>query len=369
MARPVRKSVPAKGAKPPPCPLEQEKARVAREASRREHIAAVRELAFRDFLADLVRQNARPLPPLPPPVQPRPSSRKPAERHALLPLHDWHFEETVRPESVNGLNDYGIPQACRRVWRVVEAACAWKADREAGGRCRVPLLVVPLLGDMVTGTLHGLERHSRAPNVVRAAIACGDLIALALRRLASVFPRVEVECVSGNHGRLPDDRRVPSKDPTRSWDYLAYSVARRRLEGQKNISWHIPDSYGVLFQVAGWQCYAAHGNFIPQAMGIVGYGIRRFASNLAANLGAAGKPLKYAFFGHFHQSNAAEFAGIEAFIGPSLIGTQEYSYLSGGAVNRAAQELHVFDRELGHVARERLYADGPGFPGTFEIEV
>ena len=30
----------------------------------------------------------------------------------------------------------------------------------------------------------------------------------------------------GNHGRLPDDKKVPSKDPTRSWDYLAYLFAR-----------------------------------------------------------------------------------------------------------------------------------------------
>jgi hypothetical protein len=38
-------------------------------------------------------------------------------------------------------------------------------------------------------------------------------------------------------------------------------------------------------------------------------------------------------------------------------------------VNRSAQELHVFDRDLGHVTRERLYGDGPGFEGAYELKV
>jgi hypothetical protein len=119
----------------------------------------------------------------------------------------------------------------------------------------------------------------------------------------------------------------------------------------------------VLYEIAGHQCYQAHGNFIPQSLGIVGYGIRRFASALAANLSAAGKPLKYAFFGHWHSENAAEFAGITAFICPSLIGTQEYGFLGsgGGQPGRPAADT-CSTGSWGTCRRDALRRRGPSGP-------
>lgn len=323
---------------------------------------AVREQSFRAFLEDTITSAITPVPTVrTPKAQIR--SKSAHTRYPLLNLNDLHFEEIVKAEGVLGLNSYDIPTACRRLYRVVQSAIAWKRDAEAAGRFTFPELTVGLLGDMVTGALHGLERHSSAPNVVRAAIACGDLIALAIADLAAEFPKIKIHGVVGNHGRLPDDRKVPTKDPTRSFDYIAYSVAKRRLAYLDNVEWYLPEAYGVLFEVGGHQCYAAHGNFIPQSLGIVGYGLRRFTSSLAANLAAAGKPLKYAFYAHFHQTNVSEFAGVKAFISPALCGTQEYSFLSGGNVNRPAQEMYVFDPDLGHTETIVLYGDGPGYDG------
>lgn len=348
-------------------PIEAQRKKSEADKQRKEHIAAVKELAFREWLGAIIRDNTQPMPAAPPPKLDR-AGRKSHHRFPLLVLNDWHFEERVASAGVMGLNAYDIETACRRLYRIVRAAIGWKRDQERGGRCVLPQLTVAMIGDFLTGTLHGLERHSDAPNIVRAALACGDLIAMVLRDLAAEWPQVQVLGVVGNHGRLPDDRKVPTKDPTRSWDYLAYEVARRRLANQTNITWELPEAYGVLFEVGGHLCYACHGNFIPNNLGVVGYGVRRFTTSLSSNLQAAGKPMRYAFFGHFHSSQASEFAGIEAFICPSLIGTQEYSFLSGGSVNRSAQELHVFDKDLGHVTRERLYGDGPGYDGAYELK-
>lgn len=349
-------------------PVEAERRRADADAKRRELVTAAKELSFRKFLTQLVAKHARPMPTVP---APRPArSGKAHQRHAQLVLTDWHFEELVKADGVMGLNSYDIPTACRRVYRVIHALRDWKRDTEAGGRFKVADLTVLLNGDFLTGTLHGLERHSDAPNVVRASLACGDLIALALADLAAEFPAVKVVGVAGNHGRLPDDKKVPTKDPTRSWDHLAYQIARRRLESTGHVSWHLPESYGALFEVGGHLCYAAHGNFIPNNLGVVGYGVRRFTSAIASNLQAAGKPLRYAFFGHWHSANSSEFAGVEAFICPSLIGTQEYGFLQGGSVSRSAQSLFVFDRDLGLVSQERFYGEGGGsVSGTYEVEV
>jgi len=353
-----------------PVKAAEERAELARELSRERELLrdVAGEKSFRSFLSDLIAKNVPPLP-VQKPSKPLKVAGNCTLRYPLLSLNDWHFEEVVKSESVLGLNEYSIPIACRRVSRVIRACVDWKRDIEAGGRFRIPELTVALNGDFLTGTLHGLEKHSSAPNVVRATLACGQLIALALRDLAAEFQVVRVIGTVGNHGRLPDQKKVPTKDPTRSFDYLAYGVARAILGNYSGIEWTLPEAYGVLYDVAGHQVYQAHGNFIPQSLGIVGYGVRRFTSALAANLSAAGKPLRYALFGHWHQSNSSEFAGVTTFISPSLIGTQEYGFLSGGQVNRAAQLLLVFDKDLGHTGTEVLYGDGPGDCGSYALAV
>jgi len=325
------------------------------------------EKSFRSFLEQVVRESVTPMPRTPATRSSRGTGSH--ELAFMLSLNDWHFEETVKSEAVLGLNEYSVEVACRRVWRVVDACRHWHRDVEAGKRFRVRELTVALNGDMVTGTLHGLEKKSDAPNIVRATIACGDLIALAIRDLAKSFESVRVVGTVGNHGRLPDDKRVPTKDPTRSFDYLAYAVAQRRLGQCENVTWELPEAYGVLYDVLGHTFYQAHGNFVPQQLGIVGYGLRRFTSALAANLSAAGKPLKYAVFGHWHAKAEQEFAGVTAFISPSLIGTQEYSFLGSGAVNRPAQLLLIVDRELGYVGSQMFYGVGSGPEGTYEVDL
>lgn len=341
---------------------EREK-RIVHLATERELLKAVKgERSFRSFLGDLISDVARPFTPPPVPKLPAASKRK-HERFPLLHLSDWHFEETVRPQAVLGLNEYSIPTACRRAYRIVQSARHWHRTYSNTFRC--PSLKVALNGDMITGTLHGLERHTGARNVAQAAIQCGTLIACALRDLAAEWPELSVDGTVGNHGRLPDDKKTPTKDPTRSWDWIAYRFAQALLRDCQNIKWNLPESYGSLYEVGGHLCYQGHGHDLKQQLGIVGYGMRRFGANLSAALSAAGKQLKYLFFGHFHASNSAEFAGVETFIGPSLIGTQEHFFLQQGATSRPGQQLHVIDRDLGHISRDMLCGDGPGYEGAY----
>lgn len=346
----------------------EERDRRLRDLAReKEDLRAVAgEKSFRSFLDSLVKDAATPFKPVSPPARARKSAKQ-TQRFPVLHLSDWHFEEIVKSAAVMGLNEYDADVACRRVYRVIHAFLDWARTQAAGGNA-MPECVVALNGDFLTGVLHGLERHSSAPNVVRATLACGRLIALALRDLAASFPKVRVYGTVGNHGRLPDDKKVPTKDPSRSFDYIAYAFAKELLRDTKHVEFELPESYGAVYSVAGHTCYQGHGNFVKQQLGIVGYGMRRFVSNLAANMGAAGHSLRYAFFGHFHQASSAEFAGVTAFIGPSLIGTQEYGFLSGGSVNRAAQQVYVFDGELGCVSVETLYGDGPNYDGTYDVE-
>src|SRR5262245_29444504 len=152
----------------------EDRAELSRELARERELLqdVAGERSFRKFLSDLVSSAVQPIQASKPPRSAR-GGRSATMRYPILSLNDWHFEEIVKPEAVLGLNEYSIPIACRRVCRVVNAVREWKRDIEAGGRFVIPELTVALNGDFLTGTLHGLERHTDAPNVVGPRLPVG----------------------------------------------------------------------------------------------------------------------------------------------------------------------------------------------------
>lgn len=94
------------------------------------------------------------------------------------------------------------------MWRVGRAALSIREKLTRGG-WHLPRLVVAVNGDMISGTIHEVERHSDSPNVIAAAYGCGMLLAQLLRDLAAEFPDVTVVGTSGNHGGYRTTHRWP----------------------------------------------------------------------------------------------------------------------------------------------------------------
>lgn len=355
--------------KPRPDPLKEAEERRfrARELAReREQLEAVAgERSFREYLAGLIRESV-PTVDAPPVYREAKRSRDGVSESLLLLLSDWHAYEIVKPERVLGLNEYNAEVLARRVWRVTQSVRSI-ADRLRAGNYTFPELIVAANGDMISGTIHEVERHSDAPNVIQAAIGCGLLLAESLRDLAASFSKVTVYGTSGNHGRLPDHRRVSQKDPSRSWDYLIYAVAAQALADVKHIRFVLPDSYSVVYQVEGWNVYQGHGHDIKSWQNIPFYGISRAATGLNALRVAAGKPIHYFLFSHFHNPGSITAPGGEYFVNGSLIGGTEFSVNGLGRADRPCQWLLGVHRDHGVTHRWPIYADGPGPQGTFTV--
>jgi hypothetical protein len=161
-------------------------------------------------------------------------------------------------------------------------------------------LVVALNGDLVTGTIHELERHSDPDNIVWSVYGCGMILADAIRTLSGSFGAVDVYCTSGNHGRLPDARKMQSKDPTRNWDTVAALFAQTALRDVPNVRVVIPNSYAVSYELEGVTVLQSHGHDIKSWSGIPWYGISRFLGNYNGMEAARGGRIGAYLFGHFH---------------------------------------------------------------------
>jgi hypothetical protein len=331
-------------------PVEDAAAKLAQHRERLRERSAINELAgersFRALLEKLARDTVPALAP-PPPYRPIKTNAKPSTETLVQMLSDFHAYETVKPSRVRDFNAYNAAIFGLRARGVVENHIAIKRKLEAGGGWRFPELVIALNGDLISGTIHELERHSDAPNVVLAVYGAAMVLAQMIRDLGANYEAVRIFCTSGNHGRLPDARRVQQKDPLRNWDAMIAILAKEATRNIPHIEWVIPDSYAVGYSIEGWRFVQMHGHEVKSWNQIPYYGLNRVVTNLNALEASRGKPIHYWLFGHFHSLSQIPAAGGETIVNGSLIGGNEFSVNGLGKADMPKQWLFGVHREHG----------------------
>jgi hypothetical protein len=346
---------------PPRDPVEVERERQDRVRSLREEREALQAIAGERNLRTYVEKLFRGLiPTLDPPPLFRATAR--ATRGVtvetpLLHYSDWHYGETVSADGTRGLNAYDVATAERRVDAVTANAVQIAERLRAGGGWHFPRIVVAVNGDLVTGTIHELERHGDHPNIIWSVYHAGMLLARQLRTLRAHFPAVDAFCTSGNHGRLPDARKMQSKDPTRNWDTMVALIAKTALADTPGVTLTIPDSYAVTYEVEGHTVLQSHGHDVKSWGGIPWYGINRVISGYNALEASRGGRIAAYLFGHFHSQTNLTYPGGEAFVNGSLIGGTEWTVNALGRADRPCQMLLGFHRDHGVTHRWPIYAE------------
>lgn len=280
------------------------------------------------------------------------------EETLLLMLSDWHAYEEVDRERTRGFNVYNADVFGARVRKVVDSAISIKQRMERGQGWRFPKLVVSCNGDFVSGTIHELERHTDAPSIVHAVYGCAMVLAETIRDLSAHFPAVEVFCTPGNHGRLPDAKRMQQKDPSRNWDTLIALWVQSMLRQVGHVQFFIPNSYSVAFDVEGWRFLQTHGHDVKSWNSIPWYGLNRLVGNLNALESSRGTTIHHYLFGHFHEASSLPHAAGESFINGSLIGGNEFTMNAMAKMGRPRQWLLGVHKEHGVSHRWPLVADG-----------
>ncbi len=326
--------------------------------------AVAGEKSFRALLESLATRTTQLLPIIPPYRAPKEQKGATIET-VFQELSDFHGGESVTRERTRGFNEFSTTILAQRLKRVIDSHVSIKQRMERGGGWKFKKLVVGLNGDLVSGTIHEIERHSDAKNVVMAVYAVAMILAQALRDLAAQYPEVEIYCTSGNHGRLPDARRVQQKDPTRSWDTMIALLAKEHLRASPHITFHIPDSYSVAYDIEGWTFLQTHGHDVKSWNSIPWYGLNRLVGNLNALEASRRSTIHYWVFAHFHSKSSLEHASGESFINGSMIGGTEYSLNSLGKSDKPCQWMLMVHKEHGVTSRWPLIGacpdDAPGY--------
>lgn len=228
----------------------------------------------------------------------KPSRITRGEAVAVLLLSDLHVEEVVRPETVNGLNEFNPKIAKKRLKTVVDR---WL--KIVGGQYRslstVDECVIWLGGDLISGYIHDelMEANSMSP--VEACGFAEELIEAALRTIVEhgQFRKLTVVCSDGNHDRTTHKVRAATRSKN-AYSTMVYEHLRWRLADLKQIAWDIAKGQFSYIDILGWRWRMVHGDGVKHNGGVGGIAI---PLNKAVEKWDKSIKADFTCLGHFHR--------------------------------------------------------------------
>lgn len=257
-------------------------------------------------------------------------------------LSDTHLDEVVNPQEVNGTNAFNRDIATARLRTYFDKLVTVPRDNFAGPD--YDGVVVFFGGDMLSGDIHDeLTRTNEAP-IHDSVLYWSTQLAAGLDELASVYKKVHVACVRGNHSRK--SRRVPAKGiATDSYDWLLSHMVARAVESD-NITFDIPEESDARVTVLNTKVLLTHGDVgFAGGSGVGGAwtAIMRGDTRRRQRDAAADAPYDMLVVGHWHQLRF----GNKFIINGALKGTDEYAYTSSFAPEPPAQALWLETSDYG----------------------
>lgn len=253
---------------------------------------------------------------------------------------DWHVEEVVKAETVNGLNAYNPKVARERVQRLIKAIL-WEVALERHA-FRITDFVLGLLGDMITGYIHEELMEGNAMSPTQAILFAQELCEQLIDAILSLgIERLVVVCNQGNHGRTTHKTRI-STGAYNSYEWLMYQSLKRRYASDKRVEFMISDGNMLYSRIYDFTLRTTHGDAIKFGGGVGGITVpvikkvNQWNKALHADETA---------FGHFH--TRLTLRGING--NGSLIGYGAYSEFIGAEPEPPAQGMFLFDSRYGKV--------------------
>lgn len=249
---------------------------------------------------------------------------------------DWHWSEVVLPEEVNGVNEFNLEIAHRRLQRLVSGTIDLLTSYTVH-KHPYPGIVVCLGGDMISGDIHEELSQTNERPVMPTLIDLVGKLKWAIGTLADHFGRVFVPAVVGNHGRTGRRPRFAGRAWT-NYDWLAYQFLAKLFENDSRVKFLIGDGADVLFSVYGHRYLLTHGDTLGKGGdGIIGHfgNVIRGANRRAVRNQAVGQEFDTLLVGHFHSCTITP----RFIVNGSLVGPGAFSHTLSFPFEKPQQAL------------------------------
>ena len=300
------------------------------------------------------------------PVNPPPAKGKSSEPQVMVAvLTDTHVGEQVFSSQLMSMNSYDYDIFNRRLSGWASQVINLATFRR--NVCPINELIVPMLGDMVSGDIHEELSRTNLDNCMMQMLHAASSIAQALMFLAPHFQTIKVPCVVGNHGRMT--RKPPMKDKYMDWDYLAYQWMAAFCANQKNIQFDIPKSFAHIVEIAGTNVLMFHGDAISgggssaSISRMIGNmrGVTQFKQALENTIvehdGVMPGNFTDVMMGHFHRVDVMDIGTGSAYICGTMKGGDEFALQRVQSMTLPKQLVTYWHPHYGNVGMEVVYLD------------
>lgn len=260
------------------------------------------------------------------------------EATAFMVASDWHVEEVVKPGQVNGVNEYNVDIARQRADNFFANGVRLVKLFQQG--TRIDNIVVPLLGDFISGNLHEDSMEKNGLGVMEAIEFAKELIASGIKHiLENTDCKITLVCHSGNHGRIT--KRVHwGTENQNSLEWLMYRSLAYMFKDESRVLFIIPESDVSYLDVYDMKIRFIHGHQVKYGGGVGGITIPMVK---AVSKWDRVQPADLTVFGHFHQRiDGGNFIG-----NGSLIGYNAYAQSMKCDYEDPAQQFFLISSRKG----------------------
>lgn len=251
---------------------------------------------------------------------------------------DWHMAERVGRE-IGGLNTFNLEIAHERAKRFFRGGL--RLTKLLQQDIKIETMVLGLLGDFMTGQIHGAENaevNETLPTfeIIEAqnAIISGIEFLLNDSKLKLVIP-----CHVGNHARTTLTNRFGT-ELGHSYEYLMYLHLATYFRSEKRVQFMIPEGPHSYLQIYDQTIRFQHGHMVKYGGGVGGIYI---PLNKAIAQWNKAKPATLDVLGHFHQLRD----GGNFLVNGSLIGYNSFAQSIKADFEEPKQTLFLIDKKRG----------------------
>lgn len=265
-----------------------------------------------------------------------PSLKGKNEATAVICLSDLHLEESVDPNTVNGLNEYNPQIAEKRFKKLIENAL--KLTNLQANSVNIKDVIIWLGGDIISGYIHQELVESNFMSPVEAILFADRLISWGIDFfLNNSKYNLFIPTSNGNHGRTTQKIQI-STYAANSFEFLLYKNLERRYANEKRVRFQVAEGYLNFVDVYNMKIRFHHGDSVKYHGGSGGLyvpinkSIAAWDSSIKVDLDV---------MGHFHQLTCDR----KFIVNGSMIGYGPYSLSIKASPEPPQQAFFLLDKE------------------------
>lgn len=268
------------------------------------------------------------------------------EATAVIVASDWHLGEVIRPQQVNGLNEFNPVIAKLRVEEFfknsVRLIDVFSKDIE------INTVILALIGDFINNTIHDDAKETNSMSQTAEVEFTQNLICSGLQyMLDNTTCNFIIPCKSGNHSRTSEKNRVANEQGV-SLEYLMYMNISRYFRHEARFNFIIEEGYHTIIDVYNMKLRFHHGHDIRYAGGIGGLTI---PANKAIAQWNKSINCDIDIFGHFH----SYFMGGNFVANGSIVGFNAFAIAIKASFEKPKQAFFLIDKKRGMTISTPIY--------------